>query len=184
MTPFDPAKYAARLATLWRPDRLPALGPGSPNEVVREELVSLGVEAAFPVCHDRDAAKACISGLWLYHDFLDESHAISQELPGWIGSYWHAIMHRREPDPDNAKYWFRRVTENEVFERLAADAPDLGFAISGSVWDPFLFVERSERERGSGSSMEEACRRVQLHEMRLLFDLCYHRATTRPEPEA
>jgi hypothetical protein len=184
MTPFDPAKYHPRLAALWRIDRLPALGPGTPNDVVRDDLVSLGVEAAFPVCHDRDAAKACISGLWLYHDFLEESHVISQELPGWIGAYWHGIMHRREPDASNSKYWFRRVTENPVFEKLAVDAPDLGFAISGNVWDPFLFIDRCERERGSGSTMDEACRRVQLHEMRLLFDFCYHRATKRTEPEA
>jgi len=29
----------------------------------------------------------CLSGLWLYHDFLDESHAVSQELAGPTGAY-------------------------------------------------------------------------------------------------
>lgn len=177
MTQFDPAKYHPRLAALWRIDRLPGLGPGTPNEVVRDELVSLGLEAAFPVCHDRDAAKACISGLWLYHDYLDESHAISQELPGWIGAYWHGIMHRREPDPSNAKYWFRRVPENPVFAALPADVVELGYVLTGPSWDPFQFIDRCERERGRGSDGEMICRRVQLREMQLLFDHCHHAVT-------
>ena len=54
-----------------------------------------------------DMAQACLAGLWLYHDFLDESHSISQEIATSTGSFWHGIMHRREPDPSNAKYWFR-----------------------------------------------------------------------------
>ena len=57
----------------------------------------------------RELARACLAGLWLYHDFLDEAHRISQSLHGREGSYWHGIMHRREGDFANAKYWFHRV---------------------------------------------------------------------------
>jgi hypothetical protein len=110
----------------------------------------------------------CISGLWLLHDFLDESHAISQDLPGWVGSYWHGIMHRREPDASNAKYWFRRVPANPVYEAMVREF--------GS-WDPFAFVDRCEAARGRNSIAEEECRRVQLREMRLLFDWCYRKAS-------
>jgi len=176
MTPFRPATYHPTLAALWAIDRLPVLGPGSPNESARPLLAALSLETAFPAVRDREAALACISGLWLYQDFLDESHAISQDLGGWIGSYWHGIMHRREPDAGNAKYWFRRVDANPVYEGLAPQAAELGMK---GGWDPFAFVDRCEHERGSGSPGELVCRRVQLCEIQLLFDCCFRLATGR-----
>lgn len=175
MTPFDPTRYPAPMADLWSVDRLPELGPGTPNGPARPSLQSLRVESLFPALRDREAATACLSGLWLYHDFLDESHTISQDLPGWIGSYWHGIMHRREPDASNAKYWFRRVPSNPVFQALASDAAELGLPLKGG-WDPFGFIDQCERERGTGSDGEMICRRVQLREMQLLFDCCYREA--------
>jgi hypothetical protein len=178
MTPFDPTRYSASFARLWAIDRLPELGPGKPNAAAREILGPLMFESAFPVLRDRSAAKACLCGIWLYHDCLDESHTIGQDLPEWFGAYWHGIMHRREPDPGNAKYWFRRVTPNPVYDSLASDSAELGLAAQGNSWVPFDFVDRCEKERGTGSAMETVCRRVQLREMQLLFDWCYRRATS------
>jgi hypothetical protein len=169
MIAFDPSNYPPDLAALWSVERLPELGPGRPNLDTQSALNSLSVEAVFPNVRDPEAARACFSGLWLYHDFLDVSHTISQDLEGWIGSYWHGIMHRREPDADNAKYWFRRVSANEVFTALATE-----FNVhSRGNWDPFAFVDRCERERGTGSDDEMLCRRIQLREMQLLFDSCF-----------
>jgi hypothetical protein len=37
-----------------------------------------------------DDAQAMLAGLWLWHDWLDESHAISQALHDATGSFWHA----------------------------------------------------------------------------------------------
>jgi hypothetical protein len=176
MTPFDPTRYPAALAALWSIPRLPELGPGEPNRSAKPALAALRVEELFPAVRDREAARGCISGLWLYHDFLDESHTISQDLRGWIGSYWHAVMHRREPDPDNAKYWFRRVPDNPVFEGLAAYAGQLALLLEDG-WDPFEFVDMCQEHRGAGSDGEAFCRRVQLREMQLLFDRCFRRAT-------
>jgi hypothetical protein len=31
-----------------------------------------------------------LSGLWLWHDFLDRSHEISQAVHTASGSFWHA----------------------------------------------------------------------------------------------
>ena len=177
MTPFDPRSYPPAIAALWT-DRLPELGPGRPNESARAALAALTPETIVPELRDREAALGCLSGLWLLHDFLDESHRISQDLHTWYGSYWHAIMHRRDPDADNAKYWFRRVDANPVFNALAADAAELGLPVHGG-WDPFVFVDRCEIERGSGSDFELLCRRGQLREMQLLLDWCYRTACGR-----
>src|SRR5256885_982720 len=48
-------------------------------------------------------AAGVLAGLWLWHDFLGESHKIAQSLATPSGSMWHAIMHRREGDFSNSK---------------------------------------------------------------------------------
>ncbi len=60
------------------------------------------------------------AAIWLLAGELDRSHEVSQSLTSAEGSYWHGIMHRREGDFWNAKYWFRKVGEHPVFEQLAA----------------------------------------------------------------
>lgn len=59
------------------------------------------------------------AGLWLLAGELDRSHDISQSYESAEGSFWHGIMHRREGDFGNAKYWFRRVGLHPVHERLS-----------------------------------------------------------------
>jgi hypothetical protein len=66
-------------------------------------------------------AQALQAGLWLLFDFMKESHDISQQIATPSGSYWHAILHRREPDPSNAKYWFDRVGEHPILPELLND---------------------------------------------------------------
>ena len=57
------------------------------------------------------------------HDFWDESHTAAQEADDLgearFSAYWHGIAHRREPDPGNAAYWFRRVGRHPIFPTLA-----------------------------------------------------------------
>lgn len=59
------------------------------------------------------------AALWLVVGELDRSHDVSQKDGSAEGSYWHGIMHRREGDFSNAKYWFQRVGTHDVFEQLA-----------------------------------------------------------------
>src|SRR5262249_8470521 len=106
MIPFDPSSYGPVIASILGDPRLMPLGPGNPNIKVKSQLQAMTVEQAFggQGIRDQDMAKCCLAGLWLYHDFLEESHTLSQEIHSTTGSYWHGLMHRREPDYSNAKY--------------------------------------------------------------------------------
>src|SRR4051812_15121140 len=119
MTPLPPA--VAELLTA----RVPDLGPGTPNEAMRAKLAAFVAEG--------EMGRALHSALWLLHDFLDEPHAISQELNTPTGSLLHAIMHRREPDAWNSKYWLRRVGDHPVYPLIGAAAKALGYG--SGTWD-------------------------------------------------
>jgi hypothetical protein len=89
-----------------------------------------GVTAAQLVARpiaDGRAAEALLAGLWLWHDWLDESHQISQAIASPTGSFWHAILHRREGDFSNSKYWYARCKTHPVMRTIAVGAtPILG----------------------------------------------------------
>ena len=163
--PFDPTTYGPSVAALLTEPRRPDLGPGTPVESLRGAITHA----------IRDLPPACAAGLWLHFDFLDESHTISQEIDTPDGSYWHAIMHRREPDAFNSKYWWRKVGPHPLLKQLVAHGPGIGYAYT----NPQDFVDFCERVRGTGSADEETAKRVQLLEWRLLFDHCYRR----PRPQ-
>lgn len=59
------------------------------------------------------------SALWLVVGELDRSHSVSQNDSSAEGSFWHGIMHRREGDFSNAKYWFRQAGSHPVHAQLA-----------------------------------------------------------------
>jgi hypothetical protein len=128
---------------------------------------------------DGRSPQGAMSGLWLYHDRLDEAHSIAQDLATSEGSFWHAILHRREPDPGNAGYWFRRTGRHPVFPALrdaaasiTARHPDAGFAI-GAEWDPIAWIAFWETARlKPGSEAERAALEIQQAEWELLFDWC------------
>jgi hypothetical protein len=63
-----------------------------------------------------------LAGLWLWHDGLEESHRISQNLHDATGSFWHAIMHRREGDFSNSKYWYARCAGHPVRTSSGVDS--------------------------------------------------------------
>jgi hypothetical protein len=173
------------------------LDAGQPNESLRAALVNLSLDKAFDSHSvvDSDMAHCCQAGLWLLHDFLDESHSISQGIGTSSGSYWHGIMHRREGDCSNAKYWFRRVGRHAVFDALAQRAAELvairtsgegdspillrglskiGTVPGGGDWDPYAFVDLCQ-----SAACDELSRAVQQAEWELLFDYCYRAATTK-----
>jgi hypothetical protein len=166
-----------------------ALGPGRANLSLRSSLAELTIEQLFAGQRivNRDAARCCLSAMWLLHDFLDESHSLSQEIHTADGSYWHGIMHRREPDYGNSKYWFRRVGNHPVFPQLLARAQELIAAegaqdaaareiASSKQWDPYRFIDWCEELARGRAKQETLARQIAQEEWRLLVDDCFARA--------
>jgi hypothetical protein len=185
---FEPFAYGTVFGSLLVGDALPPLGPGRSNGAVKTALSKLTVEAAFAGRRlmDAQAAKCCLAGVWLWHDYLDESHRISQDIATSEGSYWHAIMHRREPDYGNAKYWLRRVGQHAIFPALGASVRNVAaaetlderaaFLDRQATWDPFAFVELCEQIACGQPLANNLARRAARCEWQLLFDHCYRQA--------
>jgi len=141
------------LLAIVRSAPLPSLttGPACP-ELVR------WLRASRPSADDA-LPPACLAGLWLLAGDLDASHEISQSDQSPEGSFWHGIMHRREGDFSNARYWFRRVGRHEVIEQLAHT--DYG--------DPYRFVDRCEQ---STDKTNQSLVLLQWLEWQSLFFFC------------
>jgi hypothetical protein len=186
MPGFDPAAYGAAIADLLSRAPLNPLDAGRPDASARPLLAALADASFRPhTVRDRNMASACRAGLWLRFNYLDESHRISQDIGTAEGSFWHGILHRREGDFDNAKYWFRRVGTHPVYQplrqaaaELAAAAPDsrATILVNQKSWDPFAFVDLCVAAVEGRSVGVELCQEVQRREWELLFDYCWRHA--------
>ncbi len=157
-----------------------ALDPGTPNDQVLARLAKLKAADLFPDAKvsNQELAEACRSGLYLAANDLETSHNISQDLPSSSGSYWHAIMHRREPDYSNSGYWFRKVGTHPIFADLPGaiqSALPNGEQVLNKLvreWDPYEFNTLCEQQLHDGEH-QALCQEVQAIEWALLFDYCY-----------
>jgi hypothetical protein len=137
--------------------------------------VDAAIERLLP---DTSALK---SALHLWNDNLRRAHEIAQEIATQTGSYLHGVMHRREPDYANAKYWFRKVGSHPNFpavrmaalelvpESLADRRADLE---RSSAWDPFQMVDWCERAEGRNDAFARFLRSVQAREIEILVADC------------
>ncbi len=152
---FDPQAYGPEIGAL--------LGNG------RRAMPLVRAPAGVPGMREKipraTASPLLRAGLYLYFDSWDAAHETAQDLETPEGSYWHAIVHRQEPDPGNACYWFRLVGRHPIFPDLRDRAAALGLPVK-STWDPFSFVEYC----AAGDA--DLAREVQLAEWQLLFDHC------------
>ena len=48
--------------------------------------------------------RGALAGLWLYFGGFEEAHELAQNLSTTEGCYWHALLHRMEPDAWNSGY--------------------------------------------------------------------------------
>src|SRR5206468_1962212 len=128
-----------------------------------------------------DVADGLRGGLWLLHDFMDQAHGIVQDIDTTGAAYWHAIVHRREPDAGNAAYWYARVGDHPIFAELARDAaallagrPELGDIVAGGRFRARRFAEHATSSP-SGAALD-ALLALQRREWELLFDHEWTRA--------
>lgn len=124
-----------------------------PLDQAMPALVGARSNESSAIVHRIGAAPVVLAGLWLYVDDLDRSHSITQDIHTATGSYWHAIMHRREGDFWNAKYWFRKVGAHPAIGLIG--------------YDPFDFVDQCESDRGQNAA---ELVEIQRREWKALFD--------------
>jgi hypothetical protein len=126
------------------------------------------------------------AGLLQLYDFWDASHEAAQRADDEgerdFSAYWHGIAHRREPDPGNAAYWFRRVGRHPLFAALADAARsvldehgDVSVAqrlVSGGAWNAFAMIDLCTGAR-PGSENEKLARKLQSLELWLLLEATF-----------
>ena len=135
------------------------LVPSGPRDVALDDRIA-----------GLDAPPAVRSALHLWNDSLTRCHDLAQEIHDPTGSYLHGLMHRREPDYPNAKYWFRRVGRHPLFPDVLREAGAVE-ALKGAAWDPCRMVDLCEEAAGD-PVLEKALRDVQAREIALLAAFC------------
>ncbi|MEW4569641.1 hypothetical protein AB1L88_17385 [Tautonia sp. JC769] len=149
--------------------------PRLAEAVSEQNLVALFPDA------DRPSLLALAGGLLQILDAWDASHNAAQEADDrgerTTSLFWHGIAHRREPDPGNASYWFRRVGRHPDFVALAEAARPIlrdhgDDALTARLlrdgWDPFAFVDSCAEARPESPSAV-VLGRIQRQEMAILL---------------
>ena len=106
----------------------------SPADEIAAILANPG-PAARPLLAASTLPPGVRAGLWLRCGFWPQAHEVAQDLPTPTGSYWHAILHREEPDEFNARYWFGRIGSHPVLRQMA------------DRWDAAAFARASPAQR-------------------------------------
>ncbi len=159
---------------------LPDLGPTRRAEALPESELNARLTAALrdtDFAHQQQELIRALLLLW--HDHLDASHEISQDIETADGSFVHAIMHRREPDYWNAKYWWRRVGSHSTFPKIASRVNELlqsqhqnewrDKLLPAGKWNPDAFVDACE-QAARDASANDLLQQVQRIETEVLLD--------------
>lgn len=168
-----------------------------PQEAWSSELTSALESASLDELFQGESLKnttfgnAIKSGLLLWNDALNASHNISQGLENQTGSYWHGIMHRREPDYSNSKYWFGRVGRHPIFPQLreraiailkeTANPSDVLGGIAEAIaasedWDAYQFIDWCQAAENGTDDVTRFLQQVQAEEIKLLLAYSYQNA--------
>jgi hypothetical protein len=171
---FDPQAYGSEVAAILSLGEngrrlMPITAEGPISDGARRLIGEAGAPRLFPQSR---APEAALSGLYLYFGCWKEAHETAKVIATPEGSYWHAIVHRQEPDAGNANYWFQQAGALAIFPALREAALAIGID-PGPVWKPQAFVELCETaRRRPGSEPERQAREVQRAEWQLLFHYC------------
>ena len=169
--------FKALIANADPPSLGPERRPGTTNEAELGRKLD-GFFAAHKISARAQPLPRSAALLW--HDHLDASHTISPSIETRDGSWLHGIMHRREPDYGNAKYWFRRVGRHDAFPKLAERVAELLHndgrelterLIEKGEWMPLAFVDECERAgQGRDAALTATLRQVQAAEFDSLLE--------------
>ena len=151
---------------------LAPLGPGPRAGVQAEAALNRALTDIFSTSKlPRERQQLIRALILLWHDHLDTSHEIAQAIENSDGAFVHGIMHRREPDYGNAKYWFHRVHQHGAFPEIADRVKVLleekgdptPLVTPNGQWDPFAFVDYCEKLSRSKNvdAQEQLLREVQ-----------------------
>jgi len=174
---------AARFEELFATPDVPDLGRGPREGVASEAELEQKLDGLFRRSNLKPPASDQIRSLvLLWHDHLDAAHEIAQRIETRDGSYLHGMVHRREPDYGNAKYWFRRVGPHPCLSEIALRAavlfdgvgdPSMGRnLISNGSLDAGAFVDACEAEAGRAAFTNARAwlRKIQRIEFEVLLD--------------
>lgn len=164
--PGLPAAAHAMLAGLWLwhdgLDECHRIAQRSPQEL----------EHAAPLTVGQD--------LPLYGD-LKRSSTSQADMTSTL-AFWHAIVHRREGDFSNSKYWYARVDGHPLLATLAVRAADVinPFPADNSIfrlvahgWNPAAFVDLVQQvHHAPGDPRHKLAIALQQIEWQSLFEYC------------
>ncbi|WP_239614875.1 hypothetical protein [Cohnella mopanensis] len=109
------------------------------------------------------SARAWKAALHLWNDSLIAAHELVQPMNTQTGAALHGIIHRREGDFDNAKYWFQVAGDHPAYHGLQIRVASFlrGQSIprgplmmafsqiaSQGSWNPYLFVNAVAIQQG------------------------------------
>ena len=63
--------------------------------------------------------------LYLRFGMMEPAHGNVQDAQRSIGAYIHGVLHRMEGDYWNAKYWFDRVRDSQLLDRIGLEIREL-----------------------------------------------------------
>ncbi len=162
------------------PDLLKVLVPGEsllwslPGEISKEDDATL---LGGKVASDAAMLKLVRGGLLYAVDAIDAAHRFFQDESSDLGSYWHGMVHRREGDFDNARYWFRRVGRLAFFSDLHSEScADSATMARQDQWDAYLLTGLCERVKFGEAESAAECVALQRAEFHAVFGYTWRKA--------
>jgi hypothetical protein len=99
--------------------------------------------------------------LHLLNDDLNAAHQIVQEAGSPDANYLHALVHRREGDFSNARYWLRTLSTHRVWDAMRREFPE---------WEPLKFLVWCEScAEGCQERRCDWLQQVQARELQILL---------------